>query len=173
MVTLGRLGLLAAAIAMATAPAAGALETDVPCTGAMLSGSFKVVPGSAGAGNIVYRLQVENTSSTACFTTGVPGVLLLDARGGRLPTHGVFAGKPGVLTAVMVPLLPGKSATLTARFSPDVPGRGEPVLKRACEPTAHKLRVTPAGGGAVVVPVSPPTPVCEHGSLQLTNFVSG
>jgi Protein of unknown function (DUF4232) len=173
MVTFGRLGLVATAIAVVAAPVAGAAGTDVPCTGAMLSGSFKAIPGSAGAGNIVYRLRVENTSSTACFTTGVPGVLLLDARGGRLPTHGAFAGKPGILTAVMVPLLPGKSATLTARFSPDVPGRGEPVLKRACEPTAHKLRVAPAGGGTVVVPISPPTPVCEHGSLQLTNFVAG
>ncbi|HUK45053.1 MAG TPA: DUF4232 domain-containing protein [Gaiellaceae bacterium] len=173
MVTLGRLGLLVAAVAVVTSPAAGAMRTDVPCTGAMLSGSFKAIPGSAGAGNIVYRLQLENISSTACFTTGVPGVLLLDARGGRLPTHGAFAGKPGVLTAVMVPLFPGKSATLTARFSPDVPGRGEPVLKHACEPTAYRLRVTPAGGGTVVVPISPPTPVCEHGSLQLTSFVAG
>jgi hypothetical protein len=77
---------------------------------------------------------------------------------------------PGTLTAILVTLQPGSWATLTARFSPDVPGQGEPVTSGACEPTAFKLRVAPSGGGSVVVPISPVTPVCEHGSLQLTTF---
>ena len=99
---------------------------------------------------------------------------LLDAAGHKLPTSQSFAGRPGMLTAVMVPLTPGKgTATLTARFSPDVPGPGEPVAGRQCERTAYKLRVAPSGGGSVVVPISPPTPVCEHGGLQLTSFVKG
>jgi hypothetical protein len=145
-----------------------------PCTGAMLSGTFRVIPGSPGAGNIVYRLRIKDTSTKACFVTGLPGVTLLDAVGRKLPTTSSFAGHPGMLTAVQVPLVPGSgAATLTARFSPDVPGPGEPVSGKQCEPTAYKLRVTPSGGGSVVVPISPPTPVCEHGGLQLTSFTRG
>jgi hypothetical protein len=163
----------AALLALATAASAG-IHASAPCTGSMLSGTFKVIPGSPGAGNIVYRLRVENISHAACFVTGLPGVSLLDAGGRKLPTKSIFAGRPGMLTAVMVPLAPGSgTAALTARFSPDVPGPGEPVSGRQCEPTAYKLRVTPSGGGSVVVRISPPTPVCEHGSLQLTSFTRG
>jgi len=136
----------------------------------MLGGTFKAVPGSAGAGNIVYRLTLATKGGQSCFVTGIPSLTLLGKSGKKLSTHAVFGGRPGTLTAVMVPLGPGKSASLTARFSPDVPGPGEPVLKRACEPTAYKLRVAPSGGGAAVVPITPPTPVCEHGGMQLTVF---
>jgi hypothetical protein len=140
----------------------------------MLTGTFTAIRGSAGAGNIVYRLRVQNTGRAACFVTGLPGVTLLDAGGRRLPTKSSFVGRPGMLTAVMVPLTPGTgTATLTARFSPDIPGPGEPTVGNQCERTAYKLRVTPSGGGSVVVPISPPTPVCEHGSLQLTSFTRG
>jgi hypothetical protein len=137
----------------------------------MLTGTFTGIRGSAGAGNIVYRLRVTNSSSEPCFVTGVPGLTLLDHVGHKLPTNARFGGKPGTLAAVVAPLAPGGSATLTARFSPDIPGHGEPQLK-ACEPTAHKLKVAPSGGGTVTVPISPPTPVCEHGSMSLTVFVS-
>ena len=167
------LGAGAALLALAAAAAAGRYAST-PCTGAMLAGSFKAIPGSAGAGNIVYRLRVRDSGTRGCFVTGLPGVTLLDSSGHRLPTRAIFAGRPGTLTAVMVPLSPGGgSATLTARFSPDVPGPGEPVSGRQCERTAYRLRVSPSGGGSVVVPLSPPTPVCEHGSLQLTSFVKG
>jgi len=156
------------------ATASGGRSASTPCTGATLSGTFKAIPNSAGAGNIVYRLRVEDTGPAACFVTGLPGVGLLDRSGHKLPTAASFAGRPGVLTAVMVTLRPGSgTATLTARFSPDVPGPGEPVTGRQCERTAYKLRVTPSGGGSVVVPISPPTPVCEHGGLQLTSFTRG
>jgi Protein of unknown function (DUF4232) len=156
------------------ATAAGGTQLSTPCSGAMLTGSFKVIPGSPGAGNIVYRLRVKDAGRSACFVTGLPGVTLLDATGRKLPTKSSFAGRPGTLTAPVVPLAQGTgAATLTARFSPDVPGPGEPVSGRQCEPTAYKLRVTPSGGGSVVVPISPPTPVCEHGSLQLTPFTVG
>jgi hypothetical protein len=140
----------------------------------MLSGTFKAVRGSAGAGNIVYRLRVQDTGQATCFVSGLPGVTLLDAAGRKLPTNSSFAGRPGTLTAVMVPLTPGTgTATLTARFSPDVPGPGEPTAGNQCERTAHELRVMPSGGGSVVVRILPPTPVCEHGSLQLTSFTRG
>jgi hypothetical protein len=163
-----------AALFALVATASAGIRSSAPCTGSVLTGTFKVIPGSPGAGNIVYRLRLENTGHAACFVTGLPSVSLLDARGRKLPTKSVFAGRPGMLTAVMVPLAAGSgTATLTARFSPDVPGPGEPLSGRQCEPTAYKIRVTPSGGGSVVVPISPPTPVCEHGSLQLTSFTRG
>jgi hypothetical protein len=174
------MGKLLAFLVAAAAPlglaatAASTTQAATPCTGAMLAGSFKAIPNSAGAGNIVFRLRVHDKSTTACFVTGVPKLTLLDAAGKKLPTTQTFAGRPGMLTAVMVPLTPGHgSATLTARFSPDVPGPGEPVTGRQCEPTSYKLRVAPTGGGSLVVPISPPTPVCEHGGLQVTSFVKG
>jgi len=164
--------LVAAAAAGVGAAISGATHDSMACTGSMLAGTFKVIPGSPGAGNIVYRLRVKDTGPAACFVTGVPKVTLLDASGKKLPTNAHFVGPPGMLTAVMVPLTPGHgSATLTARFSPDVPGPGEPVSGKQCEPTSYKLRVAATGGGTFVVPISPPTPVCEHGGLQVTSFV--
>jgi hypothetical protein len=140
----------------------------------MLTGTFRAIPGSAGAGNIVYRLRVKDSGRSACFVAGLPDVALLDATGRRLPTSARFAGRPGMRTSVMVLLGPRSgTATLTARFSPDVPGPGEPVSGRQCERTAHELRVSPSGGSSVVVPILPPTPVCEHGGLQLTTFTRG
>ena len=139
----------------------------------MLTGTFKVIPDSPGAGNIVYRLRVKNSSKATCGVTGIPGLTLLDAAGKKLPTHARFSGMPGTLSAVLVTLKPGATATLTARFSPDVPGPGEPVSGRACERTAYKLRVAPSGGGSVVVPITPATPVCEHGGLQISVFTHG
>ena len=153
------------------APVLGAGTVRQPCSGSQLSGSFRVVAGSAGAGNIVYRLRVVNTTSRSCFVTGVPTLTLLDNAGHRLPTKGVFSGPAGMLTAVIVPLAKDKAASLTARFSPDVPGPGEQTTG-PCERTAYKLRVAPSGGGTLVVPISPATPVCEHGSLQLSVFTA-
>lgn len=174
MRTFSRIG-LAAALATTVfalfAPFSSAQpQASSLCTGPMLTGTFKVIPGSAGAGNIVYRLRVENSSPRTCGVTGIPGLTLLDATGRKLSTHARFSGMPGALSAVLVTLKPGGTATLTARFSPDIPGPGEPVSGRACERTAYKLRVAPSGGGSLVVPISPATPVCEHGGLQITVF---
>ena len=64
------------------------------------------------------------------------------------------------------------SAKAEARFSPDVTGngRGRPAAVRA---EAHVLRVTVAGGGTVDAPISPPTPVCERGTLSFSLFTAG
>jgi hypothetical protein len=135
------------------------------CSGTDLGGSFAAVPGSAGAGQISYKLTLTNSSATACFVSGIPDLQLLDAQGGALPTT-VSAAQPGQGTAAKIALQPGASAVAEARFSPDVPGPGEQQTS-ACEPTAHELKVT-IGGGSVNVPVNPPTPVCEHGSLSMS-----
>jgi hypothetical protein len=143
-----------------------AAQVSPPCAAGSLSGTFAAVPGSAGAGNIVYALTVRNVSRRSCFVTGIPGVRLLGRSGRALPTH-VRPAHPGALTAVRVELAPGRSARATARFSPDVPGPGEPVRGR-CEAVAYRLRVTPNGGGTLSAPIRPPTPVCEHGTMTWT-----
>jgi Protein of unknown function (DUF4232) len=147
----------------------GAAAIAPPCTAAKLSGTFAAVPGSAGAGNIVYALRLRNRSNTRCTVSGMPDVTLLDARRKALPTHPSPA-RASALTAVRVTLAPGGVATATARFSPDVPGIGEPVSGRLCEPVAATLLVRPNGGGALRARILPPTPVCEHGGMSWTLF---
>lgn len=139
-----------------------------PCAGEGLEGGFSVVRGSAGAGQIVYRLRLANVSQHRCFLRGIPELRLLAADGTQLSTR-VVPEQPGALAPVRIDLVPGGSASATARFSPDVPGVGEGTTGR-CEPVAARLRVRPAGGGVVEVPVRPPTPVCEHGRLAFRAF---
>ncbi|HZO34732.1 MAG TPA: DUF4232 domain-containing protein [Gaiellaceae bacterium] len=157
------LALLVCSTAVAAAPA-GATHTTAACKGPALTGRFAAVPGSAGAGNIVYALVLKNRSTSTCAVTGLPQLTLLGKRGKTLPTH-VRADQPNQLTAVLVRLAPGHSARATARFSPDVPGPGEPVRAKSCELPAYRAAVHAPGGGRVIVPVAPPTPVCEHGQL--------
>ena len=139
------------------------------CTGDDLAGNFSVVPGSAGAGNIVYSLHLTSTSSSPCFVSGLPAVTLLDKNGSPLPTH-VSAAQPGQATAARIVLQGGGTAKADARFSPDVPSTGEQQTG-PCEPKAYVLRVT-APGGTVAAPISPPTAVCGHGSLSFSVFSS-
>jgi hypothetical protein len=146
------------------ASAFGSTPKADPCSGSQLAGSFSVVRGSAGAGNISYRLALRNVSSSTCTVTGLPQGRLLSKAGKPLPTH-VQAAMPGALTAILVRLAPGAHAYAEARFSPDVPGVGEPVAGRRCEPIAYRFRVTAPGEGTTMVKVVPPTPVCEHGRL--------
>ena len=168
MIVRTALALAAVAAGLLVSGAGGAASrVDAACTAGALSGSFALVPGSPGAGNVVYALRVTNRSTRMCFVTGIPRLRLLDRHGRPLPTH-VVPAHPGALTAVIVRLAPRQSAKATARFSPDVPGVGE---SGKCEPVASKLRVTPTGGGTLVVAVRPPTRVCEPGGMQLTVLV--
>jgi hypothetical protein len=159
------LPLLVAAGALAAASGGAAGSTPF-CTGGELAGTFAVVPGSAGAGNIVYALTLRNRTAHTCAVAGLPDVTLLGRSGKALPTH-VRAAFPNRLTSVLVRIAPGRTTRATARFSPDVPGPGEPVSGRQCEPKAYRLAVHAPAGGTAVVPIMPPTPVCEHGQLQL------
>jgi hypothetical protein len=121
--------------------------------------------GSAGAGDIVYRLVLENRSSPPCSLAGLPRARLIGRNGRALPTY-VDAARRGV--GASVALSPGAAGHALARFSPDVPGAGEPVSAR-CEPLAYRLRVGARGGGGMV-PAVPPTSVCEHGTLQFSVY---
>jgi hypothetical protein len=140
-----------------------------PCLASALTGSFTGIPGSAGAGQISYRLRLTNQGDAPCFLSGIPQLQLLDAQGTKLPTN-VSPAHPGTATAARVDLQPGDAATADARFSPDVPG-GSEQTDGPCEPKAYTLRVT-VGSGTVDVPITPPTPVCERGSLAMDNFAA-
>jgi hypothetical protein len=164
---------LVAVLAAALTVAGAAWSTTtrsatVFCKGSQLAGSFKVVPGSPGAGNIVYRLTLTNTSATTCAVTGLPVGQLLGKTGNKLPTH-IRAAFPQGLTAILVTLAHGKSSHATARFSPDIPGVGEQTTG-PCEKTSYSLRLTARGGGTTKVKITPPTPVCEHGQLQFSAY---
>jgi hypothetical protein len=156
-----------------TAPAststtsAGASSNAPACTDTRLGGSFSTVPGSAGAGQISYTLTLTNISDSPCWVSGLPQLVLVDAQGRPLPTS-VTVAQPIQAAPATIVLQPTSSAKSTARFSPDVPGPGEGQAGKPCEPVAHQAQVTPTGGGALLVPVSPPTSVCEHGSLRMT-----
>lgn len=152
------------------APPTATSTAPEPCAGGALAGTFAVVPGSAGAGQITYRLRLANESGSPCVVSGLPDVRLLDERGAELPTEPT-AARPGLPAAVRVELAPGAAAAADARFSPDVPGPGETQAGR-CEPSASTLRVSAPGGGTVAVPVRPPTPVCEHGALRFEVYAA-
>ena len=156
-------------LAAAGATGAGAATHLTSCKGSQLSGTFRYVPGSAGAGNVVYALLLKNVSTHECDLTGLPQGRLLNKAGKPLPTH-VRAATPGALSAVLVRLAPGKSTRATARFSPDVPGPGEAVSGRSCEPKSYWFRVAAQGGGTTKVRLLPATPVCEHGQLQFSAY---
>jgi hypothetical protein len=137
------------------------------CTGDAMSGTFDVVAGSAGAGQISYRLTVTNTSPVSCYVSGLPQVQLLGANGAGLPTQ-VVPEQPGAGTAAKITLAPNASASAEARFSPDVNGTGDSTTGQ-CQPNAVTLRVG-FGGAPLDVAVKPPTPVCERGQLRFKLF---
>jgi hypothetical protein len=165
--------LLVAVVALVACGTAGtATSTSTPfCKGSQLVAAFTVVPGSAGAGNVVYRLRVTNAAAGACFVSGLPVGKLLGKNGKTLPTQ-VRAAKRGIGTAARIILLHGNAARADARFSPDVPGPGEGVAGKSCEPKAYVFRVTAPGGATVDAPLQPPTPVCEHGTLSFSLYTA-
>jgi uncharacterized protein DUF4232 len=148
-----------------TVTTTGSGTSAKPCTGGQLAGNFSLVPGSAGAGQIVYALTLKNTSSSPCSLRGIPHATLLGATGAALPTHVTAGGAGGTRRVV---LQPGASAVAQARFSATVAGQGD-SQSGTCQPEAHTLQVT-AGGGATDAAIKPPTSVCEQGTLNFESF---
>jgi Protein of unknown function (DUF4232) len=166
----GALLIVAVAALVQLNGAFAATEKAPLCTGKDLQGTFSAVPGSEGAGNIVYALRLSNASSGTCTIKGLPQLQLLGKEGVKRPTNAA-ALHPAQAAAGLVTLAPNKAAALTARFSPDVAGKGEQQIGR-CEPVSWKLRVASSGGGSLIVAISPPTSVCEHGGMTLTALAS-
>jgi uncharacterized protein DUF4232 len=149
-----------------TVTTTGPASSAKPCTGGQLAGTFALVPGSAGAGQIVYALRLKNTSSSPCSLRGIPTGTLLAATGAALPTR-VHAGGAGRTRRVV--LQPGASAVAQARFSATVAGQGD-SQSGTCQPTAHTLQVSTTGGGVTDAAIMPPTSVCEQGTLNFEAF---
>jgi hypothetical protein len=141
-----------------------------PCAGDALQATFTGIEGSAGAGQISYELTLTNTSAAACSVSGIPVATLLDKTEGALPTQ--VSTPPSGPAGGTVVLQHGEKAKADARFSPDVPGVGEQQSGR-CEPVSYFLRVTAPGGGTVNAAITPPTSVCEHGSLSFAPYSAG
>jgi len=129
-----------------------------PCTASDLTATLDAVAGSAGAGNIVYALKIKNGGSSACDLT-ITSFQLLDSSGADNPTN--------VQPPPAANIGAGESLGYNARFSPDVNGTGDNT-NGPCQPTSATLRITLGGGGTVDAPISPPTSVCEKGSMTLT-----
>lgn len=140
-----------------------------PCTSSQLSGTFAVVPGSQGAGQVEYLLTLTNTSQTRCYVFGLPQAQLVGANGNVLATH--IAAAQASSSAKPVTLAPGAAAVTQARFSPSVPGPGD-AQSGACQPKASTLRLTPDGGGTVDAAITPPTSVCERGTIYFDVFAA-
>jgi hypothetical protein len=162
--------LAVAAVAVLTASSAFGHRSASWCSGAQLAGRFAVVYGSAGAGNITYKLTLRNSSSTPCTVSGLPAGQLLGLAKQMLPTH-VRAAHPNQLTAILVTLVPGASTSATARFSPDVTGTGDHT-SGACQPKAYWFLVRAPGGGTTAAKLAQPTPVCERGTLSFSAYAN-
>jgi Protein of unknown function (DUF4232) len=149
-----------------------AANSSTRCHTADLSGSFTGVPGSAAAGSISYNLKLTNTSKRTCTIYGFAGMQLLDAKHAPLPTKVQWNA---LAPKRLITLKPGASAAATDRFSPDVPGTGDNMTPgAACEPTAAFTEITPPDETTqLVATASPPTSVCERGTMSLTAFVAG
>jgi hypothetical protein len=160
----GAFMLIVVLAALAACAGAGGSSTSSRCHGIQLAGTFAGIPGSAGAGNIVYRLTLQNLSSSSCTLTGLPQGLLLGKNGSKLPTH-IRTAYPGRLP-VLVRLAPGRFAYANARFSPDVPGTGDNTSGQ-CQPKAYWLQVE-----GINVKIAPATPVCERGTLSFSTYSS-
>jgi hypothetical protein len=147
---------VAAAGALAASSATGSVAN---CGSAHLSVKMTVIGGSSGAGHISYELTLKNSGPGSCRVDKHPGLKLLKANGGGLPTHVIKVGANGTVL-----IKEGKSASAQLRFSPDIPGPGE-RRQGPCEPAAHKIKII--ASVPTVGPISPPTPVCGHGAMQM------
>jgi hypothetical protein len=135
-----------------------------------MTGTWKSVPGSSGAGHVASDLALQNQSGYACQISGFPDVTLHDANGNQLPTT-VTHFSPSMVE--LVTLQPGGWAHSELRYSSDIPGPGEPQTG-PCEPTAaYALLRLQYSSVPIRVALTPPTPVCEKGAIVAKAFASG
>jgi len=151
-----------AAAALVLGAGSGGSAGVAACKGTELHGAFTLAPGSAGAGNIVYKLRIRNQTAADCSFPTYPILRLQDRAHHPLPTHATFPRSH----ATSITIAPHHAAIAQARFSPDIPSGGEPA-SGPCEPIAAHLHVGLLhGAGSITVPVQPATRVCGHGSMS-------
>ena len=152
----------AAAVAVLPSLASGAATTR-QCAAADLSAKTFGTGGS-GAGTLEIGVRLRNTSSTACFMKGFPGLGLRNAS--ELRMRG-FAAFDTARTAKRVALSSGAFAHFLVRYS-DVPSTGDPT---PC-PSASYLLVTPPNRR---VPLEVRTHIapCSKGRMLVTPVTKG
>jgi hypothetical protein len=124
------------------------------CTASDLTGTFRIVEGSAGAGNIVYTLRATNASQGACTVSGFPTIFFLDASGKVMPSK-TSTNDDHI---AVVTLQPGDTATSQVRFSPDV---------TPCDSgTATTIRTELPDQTTFDAKIDPATKLCGAGTLQ-------
>lgn len=141
----------------------GGSQSPGRCHTSMLSAH--VVPGQPGAGQHYAELVLTNTSGSTCHLYGYPGMQLLSAPGGHIPT--AVDRQPG--SEQLVTLAPGKQASSLLHWT-IVPGTGE---GSPCEPSASGLIVTPPDETTQLHTSWPGGPVCQHGQFFVTAFQPG
>lgn len=118
--------------------------------------------GAAGTHEVTFSLT--NVSTALCTMHGYPGMLLLDASGGALPTivnrGGGLAFENVAVTDVS--LSPGQTAYFNLGFNDIVSGT------TTCS-TAPQVEITPPNDTAyAVVPVFPSIDACGGGTLDVS-----
>src|SRR4051812_47244454 len=96
------IGIVAAAAGVAATASRGT-AAPAACRPSQLQAKMAAVRGSAGAGNITYRLVLRNTSAKACAVSGHPALRLRGAGGRGLPTH-MRVVPPGAGAAALIAL---------------------------------------------------------------------
>lgn len=114
------LAVLAAVIAVALG-ATAAVAADTGSAGAAVpscsSSQVRVwlgLPGDAGAGSVVYELQISNVSKSRCSLFGFPGVSAVNSKGKQL---GSAAARDHTFAATTVTLLPGRTAHFVLKIT--------------------------------------------------------
>lgn len=126
-----------------------------------------VVPGQSAAGQRYAALVFTNTSAASCFVVGYPGLQLVSASGGTVPTDVVRADGD----KKQIGLDPGQKASTLMHWSV-VPGPGEPT-DTACEPTAASLLVTPPDQTTQLKSAWEGGPVCLKGRIDVRPLEAG
>ncbi len=131
------------------------------CASAALSGS--VVGSSGAAGTIETTVALKSTASVPCVLSGYPGLQMLNASGGSLPTKVVRKGSYGftAMAPTTVTLTSGQSAYFNIGLS-DVPTGSE----TSC-PTSASLEVTPPNATDHLVVTAALAP-CSAGTLVVS-----
>jgi len=166
--------LLTTAVFSATSSSAEtgrATPSVTACRGDALRGVFAQIAGSQGMGHVEFTLRLTNGSSGTCAVAARPSLQLIGRGGEPLPSH--VSPWPPEAAASPVALRPGTTALAAALVAVDIPGPGDSHRKGGpCQPSAMELRVGTAGKTSTLVPVQPPTSVCQRGSILLKSLVT-
>jgi Domain of unknown function (DUF4232) len=127
--------------------------------------SAHVTMGSPGAGQRYAFLVLTNKSNTTCRVYGFPGMQLLSASGGNIPTKVVRE----TVTPTLITVAPGKHAYSQLHWTV-VPGTGE---GSPCEPDPSKAETTPPDETSSLLTSWPGGSVCQHGQISVQPFKAG